>query len=266
MSSELSARALDFSGARALFTGVAEGNRARHVGDDPREVKKRREALERKLGAPLVFVEQVHSADVAIVRTEADVREMRERARVADALVTPMADVALAIMVADCVPVVLAEESSGVMGAAHAGRRGLLGGVLGATVEAMASLGASPKNIHALIGPSVCGRCSEVPEQMFAESVAEHEALASRTSWGTPALDLPAGAVAELRAAGLAHESIEVIERCTLETEELFSYRRDPHTGRFAGVIWRHSPEAEEWCVAHPATRAEIPSRPGSLR
>ncbi len=241
MSSELSARALDFSGARALFTGVAEGNLALHVGDDPREVRKRRDAVERGLGVPLVFVEQVHSADVAIINTPAEAHEMREHARVADALVTRVPDVALAIMVADCVPVLLAERSSGVIGAAHAGRRGLLDGVLDATVEAMASLGASPQNIRAVVGPSVCGKCYEVPEQMARESVERQPALASRTSWGTPALDLPAGTVAELQAAGLQRECIDVIERCTLETNDLFSYRRDPYTGRFVGVIARRS-------------------------
>lgn len=243
MSSEPCARAFDFSGARALFTGVAEGNLALHVGDDPHRVRARREVLERELGVPLVFVEQVHSADVAIVRSERDVRAMRERAHVADALVTDRSDVALAIMVADCVPVLLADEQRGVIAAAHAGRRGLLGGVLGASVEAMVGLGARPANIRALIGPSVCGRCYEVPEPMFRESVEIQPALASRTSWNTPALDLPAGAVAALRDAGLAAEGIEVLERCTLESEELFSYRRDPRTGRFAGVITR-SPRA----------------------
>ena len=243
MSSESCARAFDLSGARALFTGVAEGNLALHVGDDPNKVRARREVLERELGVPLVFVEQVHSADVAIVRSERDVHAMRERAHVADALVTDRSDVALAIMVADCVPVLLADEQRGVIAAAHAGRRGLLGGVLGASVEAMVGLGARPANIRALIGPSVCGRCYEVPEPMFRESVEIQPALASRTSSNTPALDLPAGAVAALRDAGLAAEGIEVLERCTLESEELFSYRRDPRTGRFAGVITR-SPRA----------------------
>ena len=237
MSSESYARAFDLSGARALFTGVAEGNLALHVGDAPNRVRARREVLERELGVPLVFVEQVHSADVAIVRSERDVRAMREHAHVADALVTDRSDVALAIMVADCVPVLLADEQRGVIAAAHAGRRGLLGGVRGASVEAMVGLGACPANIRALIGPSVCGRCYEVPAPMFRESVEIQPALASRPSWTTPALALPAGAVAALRDAGLAAEGIEVLERCTLESEELFSYRRDPRTGRFAGVI-----------------------------
>lgn len=238
------ARVFEFSGARALFTGIAEGNLALHVGDDPRDVRKRRERLERELGAPLVFVEQVHGADVAVVRAAGDVRRMRESTCVADALVTDRPDVALAIMVPDCVPVLFADHSTGVIGVAHAGRRGLLGGVLGATVEAMVDLGAAATDIHAVVGPSVCGRCYEVPEQMFHESVEKQPALASRTTWDTPALDLPAGAVAELQAVGLEGKSINVLGQCTLESESLFSYRRDPQTGRFAGVITRHATAA----------------------
>lgn len=233
-------------GARALFTtrrgGVSTGdfagaNLARHVGDDPVAVERNRALLAAQIGAPLVFVEQVHSADVHILRAGPELAAVSGTAVTADALVTDREDVALAIMVADCMPVLLADAQAGVIGAAHAGRRGLLDGILQNTVGAMASLGARAERIEAVVGPSACGRCYEVPAAMREESAGILTAVASTTRWGTPALDLHAGAVQALTAAGLRAEAVEVLGPCTIEDEDFFSYRRDASTGRFAGVI-----------------------------
>ena len=240
------ARASRLRGARALFTarsgGVSEGpwsslNLARHVGDEPARVEANRARLETALARRVVYVEQVHSADVVTVDAETGVDDLAARPRRADALVTARSDVALAIMVADCLPVLLVDAEAGVVGAAHAGRRGLLDGILPATVEAMEGLGARAEAIAAEIGPSVCGRCYEVPAAMRDESEALIGGIGAETSWGTPSLDLRAGAVSSLVSAGLDAANVLADAPCTVEDEAFFSYRCAATTGRFAGAI-----------------------------
>ncbi|AXK44640.1 peptidoglycan editing factor PgeF [Brachybacterium saurashtrense] len=237
------ARAPRHRGARALFTGrdggVSTGdhaslNLARHVGDDEAAVERNRALLAVEMGAPLVFVDQVHSADVHVLPSSGEVPVLT-----ADALVTDRRDVALAIMVADCLPVLLSDPEAGVVAVAHAGRQGLLGGVLQNTVQAMQGRGARPERLEVSIGPSICGACYEVPESMREETAAQLPAARATTSWGTPALDLRAGAVAVLDAAGVPREAIAAEAPCTLEDERFFSYRRSSRTGRFAGVLRR---------------------------
>lgn len=242
------ARASRLRGARALFTaragGVSQGpwaslNLARHVGDDPEHVEINRARLEAvpQIARRVVYVEQVHSPEVVTVDAGMDLDDLAAHPRRADALVTARPDAALAIMVADCLPVLLVDAEAGVVGAAHAGRRGLLDGILPATVAAMAALGARPEAIAAEIGPSVCGRCYEVPAAMRDESEARIAGIGAETSWGTPSLDLRAGAVTSLVAAGLDASQVLADAPCTVEDEAFFSYRRASATGRFAGVI-----------------------------
>lgn len=238
----VTARASRLRGARALFTGRAGGvstgphaslDLARHVGDDDAAVTENRRRVSAEIGAPLVFVDQVHGTEVVTVgegRTDAPVRT-------ADALVTARADVALAIMVADCMPVLLVDPEGGVVGAAHAGRGGLLAGVLQETVRAMERLGASTGRIAAEIGPSACGACYEVPAGMRAEAAAILPSVAATTSRGTPSLDLRAGAVSALEAAGVDPSRVLADAPCTIEDPAYFSYRRSQVTGRFAGII-----------------------------
>jgi YfiH family protein len=218
--------------------GFGELNLAGHVGDEASAVAANRERLVAALGLTterVAFMSQVHGRDVAVVdgpvTPEAPVPEV-------DALVTRTPGVALAVLVADCVPVLLSSPSPGgtVLGVAHAGRRGVLSGVVAATVDAMRDLGARPERTSALVGPGVCGRCYEVPAAMADEIVdLVPEARASSRD-GTPALDLPAAVAAQLRAAGVT--DVEVDGACTAEDPDLYSYRRDPVTGRFAGLVW----------------------------
>jgi YfiH family protein len=152
----------------------------------------------------------------------------------ADAMVS--AGRPLAVMVADCVPVVLVGQTPAgrpVLAVAHAGRPGIAAGVIPAVLERMRSEGAV--DIRAWIGPSICGSCYEVPEAMRADVAQAVPATWSTTSWGTPALDLPAGARSQLEAGRAA---VEYSGGCTLENEPLFSYRRNTGTGRFAGLVW----------------------------
>lgn len=156
---------------------------------------------------------------------------------VADALVTTRRDVGLMIRVADCVPVVLADPAGGVIGAVHAGRRGVALDIVGRAVDRMRALGAT--DLRAWVGPHVCGRCYEVPEEMRAEVAAAVPQAHGETSWGTPSLDLGAGVVAQLTSAGVASTRIVTVDRCTLEDEQLHSHRRDGEkSGRLAGLVW----------------------------
>ena len=218
-------------GVSAAFTDVQAGNLALHVGDDPAAVLDRRARLEQSIGVgprSLRFMNQVHGNTVAVMDAAAPAPE-------ADAMVSR--GLPLAVMVADCIPVLLAGESAAgpVLAAVHAGRPGIANGVLPAAVDSMLSLGAS--RIRAWLGPSICGSCYEVPAALRDEVAALVPATRSTTSWGTPALDLPAGARSQLEAAGVG---VEYAGDCTLETEAIYSYRRDRNTGRFAGLVWCH--------------------------
>jgi polyphenol oxidase len=181
-------------------------------------------------GARLADLYQVHGADVVVADRDALGAWSRPHA---DGIVTTSADVVLMVRAADCVPVLLADAEAGVIGAAHAGRQGMALGVVIATVEQMRGLGA--ERITAWIGPSICGRCYEVPERMRDEVAAAEPASAATTSWGTPALDVAAGVSAQLERAGVR---IEDVGACTRERRDLYSFRRDgDRAGRQAGVI-----------------------------
>lgn len=150
-----------------------------------------------------------------------------------DGIVTAEPDVVLMVRAADCVPVLLADAERGVVGAAHAGRLGMAAGVVTATVARMRELGA--EEIAAWVGPYICGRCYEVPQELQDQVTAGEPAARATTSWGTPALDLGAGVRAQLEREGVR---VTDVSRCTRESADLYSYRRDgAAAGRQAGVI-----------------------------
>lgn len=224
------------SGVRAGFTGP--GNLSRTVGDQD-GVLARRRALASWAGAPVAYAWQVHGRGVHVVTGPAEVPDDGPVAQ-ADALVTVGGRVALAVLVADCVPVLLADGAAGVVAVAHAGRAGVAAGVVGATLAAMAAEGAEPTRVRAVVGPAVCGRCYEVPAALRDEVAAVVPSAASTTSWGTPALDLPAAVAAQLREAGV--RTVHGVGRCTLEDGRWFSHRGagadvGRAAGRFAGVV-----------------------------
>jgi YfiH family protein len=205
-----------------------------HVGDDPAAVAANRTALAALLGVTsLAFMRQVHGREVAVVDGPTD-----GAAPEADALVTDRPGIGLVVLVADCVPVLLAApgEHGPVLGVAHAGRKGVQAGVVGAVVDTMRALGADVAAGQAHVGPAVCGRCYEVPAGLQAEVVAAVPGAASTTRDGTPGLDLPRAVLSQLAGAGLRHLSHD--ETCTIETPALFSHRREGVTGRFGGVAW----------------------------
>lgn len=176
---------------------------------------------------------QVHGDDVLDV-DDVVVPGPEDDVPVGDALVTTRRGVGLMVRVADCVPVLLADPAAGVVSAVHAGRKGVALDIVGRAVERMRALGAG--DLRAWVGPHVCGRCYEVPAELRDEVAAVVPATRAETSWGTPSLDLGAGVLAQLTAAGVtaAH-----LDRCTLEDEALHSYRRDgARSGRLAGLVW----------------------------
>jgi polyphenol oxidase len=225
--------------------GVSTGpwdslNLGRYVDDDPAHVEANRQRLTELVGSRTPrFVRQVHGAGVAVVdaTTVGDREWAAAGAPDADALVTAMPGTPLVVLAADCLPVLLADPVAGVVAAAHAGRPGLAAGVLQRTIEAMVGLGAVATRLRVVIGPAVCGRCYEVPAALRDEVAATVPGSATTTRQGTPALDLPAGAEAIVRAAGVS--SVRQVEICTMEDESYFSYRRSTGrpTGRQAGVV-----------------------------
>jgi YfiH family protein len=198
-------------------------NLGTHVSDDLETVLANRALLAEELG-PIQYMSQVHGNRVAIIE------EVTDEDPTADALVTGIPGISLAVQVADCIPLLL--HSPQAVAAVHVGRKGLVNGVALAALEVMREMGSS--EITAIIGPSICGPCYEVSQEIHDEVVALHPAAVAVTPQGTPALDLPAALRAVLESAGIP---ILDESRCTLENTDLYSYRRDGITGRQAGII-----------------------------
>ncbi|CAO5167722.1 Purine nucleoside phosphorylase MT2208 [Frankia sp. AiPs1] len=206
------------------FGGLNLGD---HVGDDDGAVAANRARLAARVGLPVRYMRQVHGRHVALAREPGPPPE-------ADALVTDTPGLALAVMVADCAPVLF--EAVGAVGVAHAGRVGMAQGVIAATVEALADLGTRPAQLAVTIGPCVCAGCYEVPAELRTEVGRQVPGSAGRTRRGSAAIDLRAGIVGQLTTMGVTN--IAVSGRCPAEDPDLYSYRRDGRTGRFAGLAW----------------------------
>ncbi|WP_410651555.1 peptidoglycan editing factor PgeF [Amycolatopsis sp. cmx-4-54] len=205
-----------------------------HVGDDAGDVYANRKRLAAELGLAedrLAWMEQVHGRTATVV----DGSET-SAAEATDALVTAEPGLALVVLVADCVPLLLADAEAGVVAAVHAGRVGARVGVVPAAIEAMRSVGAEPARTEALLGPAICGDCYEVPADMAADVEKHVPGSACKTREGTPGLDLRAGLWRQLADLGVG--KIGVDPRCTNEEKTLFSFRRDGTTGRIAGITW----------------------------
>ncbi|AFM17908.1 uncharacterized protein, YfiH family [Mycolicibacterium chubuense NBB4] len=204
-----------------------------HVGDDPAAVaaNRRRLATATGLGEDgIVWMNQVHSAHVEVVDRGG------ETVDATDGLVTTAPSLGLAVVTADCVPVLIADARAGVVAAVHAGRVGAAAGIVARAVETMVDAGARVEDVSVLLGPAVSGSNYEVPAQMAAEVDAALPGSRTTTRQGTPGLDLRAGIARQLHTLGVG--AIEVDPRCTVEDRTLFSHRRDAPTGRLASLIW----------------------------
>jgi hypothetical protein len=216
--------------------GVSEGvcaglNVGLGSGDDRAAIaENRRRAIAAVApGALLVTVHQIHSPDVVYAGPWPD--DGRPRA---DAMVTDRPGLALGILTADCAPVLLADAEAEVIGAAHAGWKGALGGVVEATVTAMERLGADRARIAAAIGPCIARKSYEVDEgffRRFAEADPENERFfAAGEREGHHQFDLEGFVLSRLAAAGLGR--IEALGEDTYtQPDRFFSYRRATHRG-----------------------------------
>lgn len=205
-----------------------------HVGDEPAAVNANRLRLAKAVGLEpdrIVWMEQVHSNTVTVVDGP-----QQSPVEVTDALVTTEKGLALAVLVADCVPVLLSDTEAGVVAAVHAGRLGARNGIVAKTVETMVGLGATPANIHALLGPAASGKNYEVPAEMAADVERHLPGSTTTTAKGTTGVDIRVGLVRQLLSLGVRF--IDADPRCTIEDKDLFSYRREGVTGRQAGLVW----------------------------
>jgi YfiH family protein len=232
------------AGVRAAFTlrrgGVSTGpyeslNIATHVNDVPAAVLENRVRVRAELMLPAepVWLEQVHGIGVADL-------DLAMPARRSDAAVTHTADRICAIQVADCMPVLFATEDGLRIGAAHAGWRGLAGGVLEATVAAMHCI---PARLLAWLGPCISLENFEVGDEVreaFVKTDAATESAFVRNARGRWQCDLYAIARHKLSALGI--RDVRGSGWCTFaERDRFFSHRRDGQCGRMAALIWRDS-------------------------
>lgn len=200
-----------------------------HVGDDAAHVAANRARLRAHLPAEPDWLTQVHSARVVELGCDAD--------READAAVVRSPGHVCAVLTADCLPVLLCDRAGSVVAAAHAGWRGLAGGVLEATVAAMR---VPPADIIAWMGAAIGPQAFEVGDEVRTRFVALHDAAAAAFVPHGPGkwmADIYVLARIHLAAAGV--KTLHGGGRCTFsEADTFFSYRRDGVTGRMASLIW----------------------------
>lgn len=205
-------------------------NLGSHVGDAPLAVARNRMMFNTLLPSEPVWLEQVHgtavaNADMAGCRVQADACVARHRASVC------------VVMTADCLPVLLCDEQGTVVGAAHAGWKGLAAGVIEATVCEMA---VEPKNLMAWLGPAIGPDAFEVGDEVRAAFVSADPQAAAAFVPGQPGkwfADIYVLARMRLEALGIAR--IYGGGRCTFrERDDFYSYRRDGATGRMGSFIW----------------------------
>jgi len=224
--------------SRSLFTSRHGGlssnefesfNLALHVGDDAKTVESNRDLLAKKLGlkrSELFFMNQVHGSRVVEIDESSSYLDEPE----ADALFTRRSGIALAVLTADCIPLLLSSPSA--IAAVHIGRKGLIAGVLEATLEKFESYGITSSQISALLGASICGNCYQVSLDIYRQVSSQIEQCATDES--KRCLDLEAGVISILRSRAITWSSSG---ECSKHSSGYFSYRRDSKTGRQAGVI-----------------------------
>jgi len=224
----------------AFFTrqgGVSEGLYASLNGglgsnDSPERVSDNRERMSAQLGLPadaLVSLYQVHSSDVVVVEAPFPLDERPK----ADAMVTRMPGLMLGIATADCGPILFADPENRVVGAAHAGWKGALGGVVEATVAAMTHLGAARDSIVAVLGPTISQTSYEVGEDLMRRFRAEAPGSERFFAAGRPGhaqFDLPGFILARLTEARIGEAAILGLDTYA-DAERFYSFRRTTHRG-----------------------------------
>jgi hypothetical protein len=219
------------------FGGVSVGpyeslNLGLHVGDDPVDVAENRERVARAVGIRadhLIFVDQVHGARIVDAQVGTSIEK-------ADGLFSARSDLALAIMVADCVPILLVDPDSADFAVVHAGWRGLKGEVLSNALERFTE----PSSVRALLGPSISARRYQVGPEV-AEYFRDLPGAVHADQGDRSLLDLRTVATLLLVGLGLRDEHVSVCEESTDETTTFYSARAQQPCGRFALVARRSS-------------------------
>jgi len=247
-------------GAASCVSEAIDGNLAHHRPHHPARLAAARAAfaeITRTDVGRWHLMRQVHGADVGAVDERTVVgAELRN----VDALVTVLPDRPLVVLAADCLPIVLAGPT--VIAAVHAGWRGLVAGVIRSAVEAMVALGDDPRDVRAVVGPGIGPCCYEVGEDVARRVIARVPAADARTRGGMRSLDLREAAHVQLDALevgtvglpgagaredqGHRSDHPDATPLCTSCGPGWFSHRRDPSSGRQAGLIVRRTVRARE--------------------
>ncbi|MDP9807020.1 YfiH family protein [Trueperella bonasi] len=204
-----------------------------HVGDDPGAVSANRGLLQREIGVELTWMSQVHGKTIARAseasRGELGYLSVGE----ADAVVVETGQAA-AVMVADCVPLIVVTDDGKRGAAVHVGRAGFDLGIAHAVLDALGTV-----DVVAFLGPSIAGRCYEVGEELATQFDSRWPGTAVTTRWGTPGLDIAGGLERQLQACGVTN--IHRSPVCTYASPAHYSHRRATHegrkTGRFVGLV-----------------------------
>lgn len=212
-----------------------------HVGDDPQAVQANRALLNTNLPKPPIWLNQVHGTTVFDADQPFEINA-QHHVPTADAAVTTQTERPLAILTADCLPIVIANHSGTVLGVAHAGWRGLAEGVLEATLQAMQQATPAMQNWSAWVGPGIGTKAFQIGQDVYNTFVKQSAAYAV---FFTPDPRDPSKWFADLaglachRLSSLGAQSIYQSQRCTVtEAQQFFSYRREGRTGRMATVAW----------------------------
>lgn len=229
--------------------GVSQGdfaslNLGGRGGDDREAVRANRVGLAKSMNASLSLVGQVHSAEVAdideiFVQNTAygfDATGIDGERVEADAQVTSASGIALGMFAADCLPVLFADPESGIIGAAHCGRRGLQAGVIESTVAAMAAKGAQRERIIATLGPCICGECYEVGDEVADDFTNRFPLTKTQTRFGGAGIDIAEAARIDLAFAGItrvvdARPRVNAATQYLAQDEELMQLCRTDGEG-----------------------------------
>ncbi len=204
-------------------------NLALHVEDDSSVVQRNRAVLAKMLGVQkLAFMDQVHKSNIKVI-TEL----INQTINQTDALITNLKGIGLCVMVADCIPVLLYDETNAVIAVAHAGRNGVKQKIVNKTIQKMASkFSSKAKDIKVYMGPSIKSCCYEVKEdatQGFERYLqVENEKIF---------MNIVSKCVDDMQSIGIEAKNIDISPICTCCDKNYFSYRRDGKTGRFCGAI-----------------------------
>ncbi len=219
---------------RDRFDGVSQKpfdslNLALHVGDNPLHVEENREIFAREIGAKnLVFMDQVHGDHIEVIRDVNTKKVLKT-----DAMISNLKDIALCVMVADCIPVLFFDEVKNVIGVAHAGRNGVKKKIAVKTIQKMISeFSSKTQDIKVILGPSIQKCCYEVKKDVVV-GFENYIYVKNEKIY----LDIVSKCIDDLKNFGVKSENIESVSICTRCDKKYFSYRRDGITGRFCGAI-----------------------------